>query len=75
MAQGFRRWTRSTLTAGLLLLVLGCVAADAVAQAAVEVRGLVTDETGGLIAGATVTLTDAGTPMICLLYTSDAADE
>jgi hypothetical protein len=37
--------------------VLGCVAAAAVAQTAIEVRGAVTDETGGLIAGATVTLT------------------
>ena len=49
---------RSTRTAVLLVLVLGCVVAVAAAQS-VEVRGVVTDETGGLIAGAMVTLTDA----------------
>ena len=49
--------TRSTQTAFLLLLVLGCTVPRVVAQTAVEVRGVVTDETGGLIVGATVTLT------------------
>src|SRR5688572_16968056 len=41
----------------LLLLVLGCTVPRVVAQTAVEVRGVVTDETGGLIVGAAVTLT------------------
>ena len=49
--------TRSTRTAFLLLLVLGCTVPRVVAQTAVEVRGVVTDETGGLIVGAAVTLT------------------
>ena len=39
--------TRSTRTALLLLLVLGCTVPRVVAQTAVEVRGVVTDETGG----------------------------
>jgi hypothetical protein len=47
---------RSTQTAFLLLLVLGCAVPRVVAQAAVEVRGAVTDETGGIIVGAAVTL-------------------
>jgi hypothetical protein len=51
--------TRPPRTALILLLVLGSIAARAVAQAGAEVRGVVTDETGGLIAGATITLTDA----------------
>src|SRR6188768_1550544 len=63
--------TRSPRRAFLLLLVLGGVPAGAVAQtaqnaqtaqAAMQVRGVVTDETGGLIDGATVTLTGARTP-------------
>jgi hypothetical protein len=54
--------TGSIRSALLLLLVLGCVAARAVAQTAIDVRGVVTDESGGLIAGATVTLTGPRTP-------------
>lgn len=49
--------TRSTRTAFLLFLVLGCTVPRVVAQTAVEVRGVVTDETGGIIVGAAVTLT------------------
>ena len=49
--------TRSTRTAFLLLLVLGWIVPGVVAQTGVEVRGVVTDETGGLIVGAAVTLT------------------
>jgi len=44
-------------TAFLLLLVLGSTVPRVVAQTAGEVRGIVTDETGGLIVGAAVTLT------------------
>jgi hypothetical protein len=49
-----RRPTRTTF---LLLLVLGWMVPGAMAQTATEVRGVVTDETGGLIIGAAVTLT------------------
>lgn len=47
--------TRST-RAAFLLIVLGCMVPRVVAQAPAEVRGVVTDETGGLVVGATVTL-------------------
>src|SRR5215216_3916107 len=50
--------TRSTRFAFLLLLVLGSMVPVAFAQTGVAVRGVVTDETGGLIVGAAVTLTD-----------------
>jgi len=50
--------TRSTRIAFLLLLVVGSIAPDVLAQTGVAVRGVVTDETGGLIVGAAVTLTD-----------------
>ena len=54
--------TGSTRTASLLLLLLVGTAWGAVAQTSVEVRGVVTDETGGLIAGAAVALTGERTP-------------
>jgi hypothetical protein len=47
--------TRSTRTA-FLLMVLVCTVPRIEAQTAGEVRGVVTDETGGLVVGATVTL-------------------
>ena len=50
--------TRSTWIAFLLLLVLGGIVPGVVAQTGLMVRGAVTDETGGLIVGAAVTLTD-----------------
>jgi hypothetical protein len=50
--------TRSIRLALLLLLVLGWTGPAVVAQRATGVRGVVTDETGGLIVGAMVTLTD-----------------
>jgi hypothetical protein len=49
--------TGSTRIALLALLILGWTAA-ALAQSGTGVRGVVTDETGGLIVGAAVTLTD-----------------
>jgi len=52
--------TRSTRTALLFVLVLGWIVPGVVAQTGVEVRGVVTDETGGLILGAAVTLTGEG---------------
>ena len=50
--------TRSTWIAFVLLLVLGWIVPGVVAQTGITVRGAVTDETGGLIVGAAVTLTD-----------------
>jgi hypothetical protein len=50
--------TRSTVIALLLLLVLRWLVPEVVAQTGTAVRGVVTDETGGLIVGAAVTLTD-----------------
>ena len=51
------RYTRSTRIAFLLLLVLGWIVPGVLAQTGIAVRGAVTDETGGLIIGAAVTLT------------------
>ena len=48
--------TRSIRIAFLLLLVLGRAVGGVMAQTSVEVRGIVTDETGGPIIGATVTV-------------------
>ena len=50
--------TGSTRIGFLVLLVLGWASATLVAQRGIGVRGAVTDETGGLIVGAAVTLTD-----------------
>lgn len=50
--------TPTTRNALLLVIMLGCTAPPVVAQSGVEVRGLVTDETGGPIVNASVTLTD-----------------
>src|SRR5262245_23022574 len=51
--------TRPTRTGFCLVLILGCLTSPLVAQSRTDVRGIVTDETGGLIVGASVTLTDA----------------
>ena len=50
--------TGSTRIASLVLLALCWAVPGVVAQRAAGVRGVVTDETGGLIVGAAVTLTD-----------------
>ncbi len=50
--------TRSIRSICCLVLVLGCLASPLVAQSGPEVRGIVTDETGGVIVGASVTLID-----------------
>ena len=50
--------TRSTWTVFWLVLILGCLAPPLVAQSGLEVGGIVTDESGGVIVGASVTLTD-----------------
>src|SRR5262245_22080280 len=52
------RMTRSLSMAVRLVLVVGCLAPPLVAQSALEVGGVVTDESGGVVVGATVTLTD-----------------
>jgi hypothetical protein len=50
---------RATWTVVWLVLVLSWLAKPSlVAQSGLEVRGVVTDETGGLIVGASITLTD-----------------
>jgi Carboxypeptidase regulatory-like domain len=49
--------TRSRRIALLIVLVLGCMVPPLMAQTAAEVHGVVTDETGGVIVGASVTLT------------------
>jgi hypothetical protein len=50
----------SIRTAVVLLLVLGSTMPPVAAQTAVELHGVVTDETGGVIVGATVTVTGQG---------------